>query len=152
MRQDRTQKNPQPQMKEVTAEELAKSFDEYNENIRVYDEKYNNIVPQNYRVLVRVYKTMWNCTLEEEKTTASSGGITRTKINPFPYSTKAIIIATDQETYTVGETVLLQPEAIQLVGNYEKGKRPMFLFGNEDFFEEGFLMIPVNMILAKIKD
>ncbi len=145
-----TRKEETP-MREVTLEELTNSFNTYNENITNYDPKYNSLVPKNFKILVRVYKTVFNCTMEEDRVQTKPGQTSRTMLNPFPYSTKAIIVATDQEDYKIGDIVLLSNEAIQLVGNYEKGKRPFYLFGNEDYYEEGMLMIPINLIQCIVK-
>jgi len=141
-------KNQEPEFKQVSASEVQTKIQEYNENIHNIEDKYFDIKPVNMNVLVRCYMTMFNAVRKEP---IGNKGEFGNFINPFPFDTKAIIVASSEGSqFEKNKTCLLSKQAIELMGSKELGFFPVYGFVSEDYTQEGFILIPEHFVKCLI--
>lgn len=140
-----TKNQPEIERIPVNLDEVKEKINKWNESIKEnISEKYLKLQPKNGYVIVKMYKTFLNSSMFEQLGQGPTAKIERFE-NPYPYSTKAIVIAAERGYEPMTE-VLVEVSALQLIGNIEVGKYPKYMFFTEDFEDEGYLIIPDHFI------
>lgn len=134
----------EPEIRQVSITEVETKINEYNDNILSIEDKYNYIKPVNMNVLVRCYMSMYNTVRREP---IGNKGEFGNFVNPFPFDSKAIIVAASENSqFKKGDHCLINKQAIELLGNKELGFTPVYGFVSQDYNQEGYLLIPEHFI------
>lgn len=124
----------------------------YNQNILDVPQEYTDILPMNYNILIRCYKSIDRVMGVREEEQAGGKKFVPFK-NPFPYSGKAVVVRTCENNldYKVGDIIYLQERALGLTGSaYDMKMHYSFSLSKENK-DEGFLLLPMTEIKCKIK-
>jgi len=143
MRQNKN-KPTREESEPINIEEAKAFINEWNEKVKEIPESYLKLKPKNGYVLVRMYKTIMNSYIFEQVGQGTNAKIERIQ-NPFPYSNKAVVVASERN-YESMEEVIIDPQAIHLIGHPEIGKFPQFLFMTDELQDRGYLLIPEHFI------
>ena len=132
----------------VNMEELKEKIEQWNKEVKNVDPRYLDLKAKNGYMVVRMYKTMMNTSMFEQVGQGPTAKVVRLE-NPFPYSSKALVISSERN-YTPMTEVILDVQAIQLVGNAEIGKYPQYLFFTDDLKDDGYLLIPEHFVRVEL--
>jgi len=144
MKRQAKNSNEELNLQPVNIDELKQRIEDWNSNVKNIDERYLTLRPRNGYVLVRMYKTMMNIALFEQIGQGPTAKTVRVE-NAFPYSTRAVVVASERN-YDPMTEVLVDVQAIQLVGHAEIGKYPQYLFFTDDLKDDGYLLIPEHYV------
>jgi hypothetical protein len=127
-------------------------IEEYNDSILNVPQEYAEILPMNYNILVRCYKSIDRVMGVREEEQAGGKRFVPFK-NPFPYNGKAVVVRTCENNldYKVGDIIYLQERALGLTGSAYDMKMHYSFSLSKDNRDEGFLLLPMTEIKCKLK-